>query len=650
MSHTRLGLGSGFQQLEDRTLPHTAFGIPWADPGHLTLSFAPDGTATQVGANSLFREMKDAGSVAAWQREVLRAFQTWAAYTNINIGLVRDGGQPFGAAGAVQGDRRFGDVRVGAAPLSPDVVASASPFSWTGTTLSGDLLFNTDQRFRIGNVAGTYDIFSIALHEAGHAFGLDHTSESGSALNEGYSYLRGLSTDDIANIREMYGVRVHDRYDAAGGNDSRGRASVLAPAKLGSLTLVADGDLTTLADVDYYQFTVPPLASLLGKMTVRLKAEGLSLVLPRVTITDGSGGVVASAASFNPRNNDVTLQFTPSLLGGNYFVEVEGATNDAFGIGGYQLTVDGVTLNAALSPVASLLEPTLDLRLNDTLATATDLLLGERPTDRRFDYTYRGVIEDNEDTDFYRLRAPAADGSAPLNLNVMVWGLDADPLDPRVRVFDADGRPVAFQVLANEAGLMSVQVLGVTPGADFYIQVAARDGGVNATGSYFLGADFNQFAPTEYDGVAGGILDAKNKSDTGRLTVEAGVFQFALSADLLGAGGGSVTMTVRDAAGNVVVRLNATAGQPTVTAVSYLAAGTYTVRYDYRSPAGSIAAPVRYSLFLLQLSDGVGPYATSTSTSHGTSSDSDGSTSDSDSGYTYTGSSDTDSDGYGYYF
>ena len=43
------GLGSGFRQLEDRAMPHTAFGIPWADPGHLTLSFAPDGTATPVG-------------------------------------------------------------------------------------------------------------------------------------------------------------------------------------------------------------------------------------------------------------------------------------------------------------------------------------------------------------------------------------------------------------------------------------------------------------------------------------------------------------------------------------------------------------------------------------------------------------------------
>jgi hypothetical protein len=194
---------------------------------------------------------------------------------------------------------------------------------------------------------------------------------------------------------------------------------------------------------------------------------------------------------------------------------------------------------------------------------------------------------------------------------------------------------------------MSVQVLGVRPGADYYVQVSARAEGQNATGQYYFGADFNQLTPTRYDGIAGGTLDAGDSTDTGRLSVEAGVFQFALSADLLGAGAGGVTMTVVDAAGNVVVSLSATAGQPTVTAVRYLSAGSYTVRYDYRSPAGSVAAPVRYGLFLLQLSDGVGPYATGTSTSHGTPTSPPTSTT---SGYTYTGHSTPYADGYGYYF
>ena len=438
----------------------------------------------------------------------------------------------------------------------------------------------------------------------------------------------------------MYGARVPDRYDAAGGNDTAAQAAAVPGTGLGSQRLWTDGDLTTAADVDYYKFSVPAFVGATG-ITVRLKAEGLSLLLPRVTVTNASGQVVASASSLDPQNNDLTLQFTPSLFGGTYYVKVDGATDDVFGIGGYELTVDGPTTNAALSPLTSVLTPLLDLHLNDTLAAATHLLpvWGNNPPDRRFDFTYRGVIEDGTDTDYYRVHAPAASGSDPLNMNVLVWGLDANPLDPRVRVYDADGQPVAFQVLANDAGLMSVQVLGVTPGADYYVQVSARAGAANGTGGVLPRRRLQPVRPDHLR--RGGRRHPRPRGSGGHrqsCSVSGGVFQFALSADLLGAGGGAVTMTVTDSSGNVVLSLTSTAGQPPVTAVRYLAGGNYTVRYDYQSPTGTIAAPIRYGLFLLRLSDPVGPYATDTSGDHDTSGGSGGS---SDDGYTYTGSSDS---------
>src|SRR5262245_10001268 len=93
-------LGPRFQPLEDRSVP-TAFGTPWADPAHLTLSFTPDGTPTPLGPSSLSQTLGGAGTTAAWQREVLRGFQSWAAVANIDVGLVADGGQALGSAGAV---------------------------------------------------------------------------------------------------------------------------------------------------------------------------------------------------------------------------------------------------------------------------------------------------------------------------------------------------------------------------------------------------------------------------------------------------------------------------------------------------------------------------------------------------------------------
>ena len=110
-------------------------------------------------------------------------------------------------------------------------------------------------------------------------------------------------------------------------------------------------------------------------------------------------------------------------------------------------------------------------------------------------------------------------------------------------------------------------------------------------------------------------------------------------------------------AGQVVFSLESVAGQPQTTTTRYLAAGTYTLRYAHRTTAAPVV-PVRFDLFLLKLSEGVGPYATRT-----TSASSDGgaggtpysyepteSGSGSDSGYSYTGSSSSSQPGGYYYF
>src|SRR4051812_31684188 len=227
-------LGNGFESLEDRPPPST-FGIPWADPGRLTLSFAPAGTATPTGPSTL---SGTTAGTAAGRREVLRAFQSWAALGNLNVGVVADGGQPLGTRGAVQGDARFGDLRVAAAPNpSDDELAAASPFSWTGTTFSGDVVFNAAAPYSLGNAAGAYDVYSVALHEAGHAFGLGHSAAAGSVMREGYGYWTGPGTADVAAVRALYGVRTPDAYDAAvtGGNDAMSRATAL-PSVNGKLT------------------------------------------------------------------------------------------------------------------------------------------------------------------------------------------------------------------------------------------------------------------------------------------------------------------------------------------------------------------------------------------------------------------------------
>ncbi|HKA08088.1 MAG TPA: matrixin family metalloprotease, partial [Gemmataceae bacterium] len=521
-------------------------------------------------------------------------------------------------------------------------------FSWSGTTLSGDVVFNSSASFGIGLDSSRYDIFSLMLHEAGHVFGLDHSTATSSVMNENYRYLQGLSAVDIAALRAMYGARVSDEFDAAvgGGNDTMARASTLPRDGLLNSRYLVTGVLTTLSDVDFYKLSVPAVTGALG-VSVRLQAAGLSLLAPSVTVYNSAGQVVASGLSMDPLNNDLSLRFNASPLGGIYYVKVNGATEDVFGIGEYRLAVDYISLGTLLVPLTPLLSPILDGHTDDTLGLPRLLSPTPKPApDDRFDFTFAGVIEDSTDVDRYEIHAPATADTGPVNMNVMVWALETDGLDPRIQVYDATtGHPVAFQVLANEDGVMSIQVPSVNAADDYIVSVLARtQGGANATGSYFLAADFNRFGLTQFDGVASGTVNAAG-TKSGKLTIiQAATFEFALSAEAFVGGTGGVVMTICDASGQAILTLSADAGQPTVTAVRYLTEGKYTVQFSTRS--GATAPALEYDLFLLQLSEGAGPYATNTGSNDGNSSPPP----PPDSGYTYSGSSTSKPSGTPYYF
>src|SRR5262249_48191518 len=150
------------------------FGVPWADPGHLTLSFLPDGTPIAGHVSTLFQTLNAARPAAAWQRDILRAFQTWAVNANVNIGLTADGGQAIGVAGQTQHDPRFGDTRIGAQPMAADALAVSVPNdpSISGT-MTGDVLVNARNK----SGSGGFDLFAVILHEAGHVFGLPGSTD-----------------------------------------------------------------------------------------------------------------------------------------------------------------------------------------------------------------------------------------------------------------------------------------------------------------------------------------------------------------------------------------------------------------------------------------------------------------------------------------
>lgn len=68
--------------------------------------------------------------------------------------------------------------------------------------IAGDMHFDEDETWRIG---ANFDMFSVALHEAGHSLGLNHTDVPGSVMLPIYAgVVTELAADDIAGIQSIY--------------------------------------------------------------------------------------------------------------------------------------------------------------------------------------------------------------------------------------------------------------------------------------------------------------------------------------------------------------------------------------------------------------------------------------------------------------
>lgn len=67
--------------------------------------------------------------------------------------------------------------------------------------IAGDLHFDDDENWQVG---ARLDVFSVALHELGHALGLGHVDDPNAVMYPYYRQVSGLSEVDIAGIRQLY--------------------------------------------------------------------------------------------------------------------------------------------------------------------------------------------------------------------------------------------------------------------------------------------------------------------------------------------------------------------------------------------------------------------------------------------------------------
>jgi hypothetical protein len=595
------------EQLEDRATP--TFGIAWPDPTHVTLSFAPDGTSVNGVPSNLSQLLGPLGD-PAWKQEVFRAFQTWAAVANVNVGLVADGGQPLGASGASQGDARFGDIRVAARPLTltSDLnLAGGSGFDYSGNTWVGDVYLNSQYGFGLGNAPGQYDLYSVLVHEAAHSFGLaDTATDPSSALYQYYTYRTGLSASDVSVIRALYGPRQPDAFEGGNGNDTW--ATATNTARKGSPNFFA-ADLSTLGDVDYYKILPASAGPGADGLTVRVQTSGLSLLVPKLTVYDAAGNVLGTATSTGPAGGDLAVAVPNFSRTATYYARVEGATGDVFSVGAYNLVLDyHHPGDPATSAPASLVYD--DGHTDDKFATATNLkssmtILGE---DTHF--AFQATVSDASDVDYYRFNPKSS--TAVQTLTVTLAALEVNALRPMVTVYDTNKVVVPSQVVENDSGTFTVQMPNAVMGVRYFLKVAALDpSGSHGTGLYQLTIDANPAAPIQYRSLTGGSLSAATSKTFNTLTVgQTRLMQFTLSASTVSPAAAAVRMTIFDATGHAVFSMVAFAGQPLSTGTVLLGAGNYTVVFNAATKDGSLLSGLSYALGQRVLSDPIDAYPT----------------------------------------
>ncbi|HMD48361.1 MAG TPA: matrixin family metalloprotease [Bryobacteraceae bacterium] len=155
------------------------------------------------------------------------------------------------------------------------------PYPVNPEPIAGDSHFNNDETWKIG---ADIDVFSVALHETGHALGLGHSDNPADVMYPYYRMVTGLSPGDIAAVQQLYA--------AAGNSDNP--TNPTAPPSLPSPTAASPLVLTIQPAVTS---TSSSSFSLTGTTS-----GGSGTVLVSWSTNQGSGGMAQGSPGSNSSN------------------------------------------------------------------------------------------------------------------------------------------------------------------------------------------------------------------------------------------------------------------------------------------------------------------------------------------------------------
>lgn len=132
--------------------------------------------------------------------EIARAVGEWSHYVDVQWERAGGAGEPRSLS-ILWGPSQHGD----GFPFAAEILAHAFyPAPAAPEPIAGDIHFNDAFDWGAGDPA-RYDVFTVALHEAGHSLGLAHSSNPSSVMYPMYrGIVSGIDAEDIAALQSLY--------------------------------------------------------------------------------------------------------------------------------------------------------------------------------------------------------------------------------------------------------------------------------------------------------------------------------------------------------------------------------------------------------------------------------------------------------------